>query len=117
MEGDLLLDKPSFLGPIMRTLRALQRHGPILPAAAIHLECLLVTIDIELDTGPRTPQSRNGALLAPIKGSFRFAVDKVGGVVAGAVEAAVAEKIRVGEVGADLLGRGPEVVEGVFLVG
>jgi hypothetical protein len=45
------------------------------------------------------------------------AIGQVAGIIAGAVLAAVTEKVGVGEVGADLFGSGPEIVEGLGLVG
>ena len=54
---------------------------------------------------------------APVVGAVLGAVDEIAGVVAGAVGAAVAEEVGGGEVGADLLGRRPEVVDVVLLVG
>jgi len=53
----------------------------------------------------------------PVVGAVLGAVDEVAGVVAGAVGTAVAEEVGGGEVGADLLGGGPEVIDIVLLVG
>ena len=72
---------------------------------------------IDLDPRPGTPESCHGAFLPPVVRPVRLAVGQVAGVVAGAVVAAVAVESWVREVGADLLGCGPEVVEGVLLVG
>jgi hypothetical protein len=102
---------------IVQTLRALERHTPVLPTAAIDLERVLVREHVDLDTGPVTAKSSHGTLLAPVVRPLLVAVGEVAGIVAGAVEAAVPEQIWVREVGADLLGRGPEIVERVLLVG
>ena len=70
-----------------------------------------------MDSRPSTSKPRDGPFLAPVVGPVGFAVGQIAGVVAGAVEAAVAVQRWVREVGADLLGRGPEVVERVLLIG
>lgn len=89
---------------IEQSLRALERHAPILPSAAIDLECVLIGEDVDLDTGPGAAEASDGALLAPVVGPVLGAVGEVAGIVAGAVEAAVSQQIWVCEVGADLLG-------------
>lgn len=77
----------------------------------------LVGEDIELDTGPGAAETSDGSfLLAPVVGAF-FARGEVAVVVAGAVEAAISEEVGRAEVGADLLGGRPEVVDGAVLVG
>ena len=53
----------------------------------------------------------------PVVRAVLSAVDKVAVVVASAIEAAVAGKLRCSEVGTNLLGGGPEVVDRVLLVG
>lgn len=70
---------------------------------------------IDLDTAPGAAQARHGGSDAPVVGLL--AVGQVAGVVTRAALAAVALEIRVGEVGADLLGGGPEVIEAILLVG
>jgi hypothetical protein len=72
--------------------------------------------DVDLDAGPLAGESGDGGG-APVVGPVLGAVDDVAGVVAGAVGAAVADEVGRGEVGADLLGGGPEVVDVVLLVG
>ena len=47
----------------------------------------------------------------PIVRAILSTVDDVAVVIAGAVETAVAERLRCSEVGADLLGACPEVVD------
>lgn len=69
---------------------------------------------IDLNAAPCAPQARNRLDTPVVR---LLAVGEVAGVVPGAAGAAVAQKVRVGEVCADLLGGGPEVVEGVLLVG
>lgn len=75
----------------------------------------MVRKDIDLDAAPRAAQARHRARLPPIVGLL--AVRQETGVVAGAVRAAVAQQRRVREVGAELLGRGPEIVHGLRRVG
>lgn len=53
----------------------------------------------------------------PVVRTVLGAVDEVASVVAGAVEAAVAEKLRRREIGTNLLRRRPEVVDRVLLIG
>lgn len=85
--------------------------------ARVNLEGFLVREDIELDAGPRAAEASDGGLLlAPVVGAL-FARGEVAVVVAGAVEAAVSEEVGRAEVGADLLGGAPEVVDGAALVG
>lgn len=68
-----------------------------------------------MDAAPGASQACNGPGLAPV---VRLrAVGQVAGVVSRAALATVAQQVRVGEVGADLLRGGPEVVEGLCLVG
>ena len=89
----------------------------ILTGAAVHLERSLVRVDVELDAGPLAGERSDGARVAPVQGLSRAAVDDVAVVVASAVEAAVSKELGRGVVGADVLGCGPEVVDGVLLVG
>lgn len=100
----------------MQTLRLLERERAVLAAARVNLESLLLGEDVDLDAGPVAGEGGDGGG-APVVGSVLGAVDDVAGVVAGAVGAAVAEEVGGGEVGADLLGGGPEVVDVVELVG
>ena len=86
-------------------------------AAGVHLECLLIRIDINLDAGPLARKRCDGARVVPVVRAVLSAVDKVAVVVASAVEATVAGKLRCSEVGANLLRGGPEVVDRVLLVG
>lgn len=53
----------------------------------------------------------------PVGESGSVSVGEISGVVAGAVSAAVSEKVGVGEVSANLFGGAPEIVEGLGLVG
>lgn len=82
----------------------------ILSTAGINLECLLIRIHVYLDAAPCAPQSSHGAALAPIV--RLFAVRQVASIIASTPLAAITEQIWVGKVGTDLLGRGPEVVDG-----
>lgn len=69
-----------------------------------------------MDTRPSTAETRNGSFgFAP--GGGAGACGEVAVIVAGAVEAAVSEEFGRAEVGADLLGGTPEVVDGVAVVG
>jgi uncharacterized membrane protein len=77
----------------------------ILTWAAVHLEGLLIRVDIELDTRPSARQCSNRSRVAPVEDFARIALDNVAGVVSSAVETAVAEQLRCGLIGADLLGR------------
>jgi hypothetical protein len=86
----------------------------ILTGAAVHLESLLVRVDVELDAGPCTRKRSNGSSLAPVVRSLT--VNDVAVVVACAVCAAVAKEFGWGVVGTDLLRRWPEVVHRVLLV-
>jgi hypothetical protein len=70
---------------------------------------------INLNTTPCAAQASNGGSHAPV--IRLLAVGQVAGVVTGAALAAVALEVWVGEVGADLLGGGPEVIQRVGLVG
>ena len=79
----------------MQALRALERHTPILPAAAVDLECILIREDVDLDPGPGAAEASHGTLLAPVVGPLLGAVGQVAGIIAGAVEAAVPEQIGV----------------------
>lgn len=88
----------------------------ILTGAAVHLERLLVGVNVKLDTRPRTRKRCNRSGLAPVEGAVLVAVDDVAVVVPGAVEAAVAVKLGRSVVGTNLLGRRPEVVDRVLLV-
>lgn len=91
-----------------------EKRQTILPPAGVNLEGLLVGVHVDLDAAPGAAESSDGGG-APVVGLE--AVGQVAGVIAGAVLAAVAAQRGVGEVGADLLGGGPEVVVGVGLVG
>ena len=94
-----------------------RRKHTVLTTAAIHLESLLISVDVELDTRPRAGQRSNGTRFTPVERAILITVDSVAVVVTGAVVTAVAEELRRCEVGADLLGSRPEVVDGVLLVG
>ena len=76
----------------------------VLAAAAVHLERVLVAKDIDLDAGPCTAQTGNRALLTPVEWTVLSSVDKIACVITCAVGSAVAEKVRIREVCADLLG-------------
>jgi hypothetical protein len=89
----------------------------ILAGTAVHLESLLVREDVELDTRPRTRESCDRSSLAPVERTVLCAVDNVAVIVTSAVETTVAKEFRRGVVSTNLLGRGPEVVHGVLLVG
>ena len=89
----------------------------VLARAAVHLERILVGEDVDLDAGEVAAERGDGALGAPVVGPVLGAVDQPGVVVAGAVEAAVAHDFGRGEVRAELLGGGPEVVDRVPVVG
>jgi hypothetical protein len=88
-----------------------------LTGAGVHLECLLIRVDVELDAGPLARQSRNGSSVVPVIGAVLGAVYYPAGVITSAVESAVAERLWCGEIGTDLLRRRPEVVDRVLLVG
>lgn len=88
----------------------------VLANAAVNLESLLVRVDIELDAGEVAPKRGNWTTSAPIIGTILVAIDKPAVVVACAVEPAVALELRCSEVGAELLGRGPEIIDGILLV-
>lgn len=88
----------------------------ILANAAVHLESLLIGVDINLDTRPRAEKRGNRTRFAPVEGTILVTVDGVAVVVAGAVVAAVTEEFGRSQVGANLLGSGPEVVDGVLLI-
>lgn len=70
---------------------------------------------VDLDAGPGRAKTGNGCANAPVE--WLFAVGEIAGVVAGAVEAAVAEQVWVGEVGAELFGGAKEVIDRAGLVG
>jgi len=88
----------------------------ILATAGVDLECLLLREDVDLDARPRASE-RGDRSSVPVVRAVLGTVGDVAGIVASAVGAAVAESLGRGEVGADLLGRGPEVVDAVLLVG
>lgn len=77
----------------------------------------MIGVDVELDAGPRARQGGNRSRHAPIEGAILVTVDNVAGVVACAIGSAVAIQLRCGEVGTNLLRRGPEVVDRVLQVG
>lgn len=81
------------------------------------MERLLVGENINVDTRPLARETGDGARSPPVVRAVLCAVHDVAVVVAGAVGAAVAEQLRGGVVGAELLRGGPEVVDGVLLVG
>lgn len=62
-------------------------------------------------------QCCDGSLLSPVVRSVLLSVDKIAGIVARAISAAVAQQRRIREVRADLFRAGPEVVQAVFLIG
>jgi hypothetical protein len=88
-----------------------------LTGAGVHLKRLLIGKDVEFDAGPLARQSCNGSSVVPIVGTVLGAVHNPAGVIASAVESAVAERLWCSEVGTDLLWRRPEVVDRVLLVG
>lgn len=71
----------------------------------------MVGVNVELDTRPLTRQRSDRAGVAPVQSFSLVAVDKVAVIVTSAVEAAVAKKLGRSQVGADLLGSRPEVVD------
>ena len=111
----VLLDKSRPVFNTMKTLRALQSHRSVLSAARVDLEGILVRVDVELNTTPRASQSSHGALVTPVVGSL--AVVDVRSIITGAVVSAVPDNGRVAEVGAELRGGCPEIVDRAGLVG
>jgi hypothetical protein len=77
----------------------------------------LIGVDVELDAGPRARQGSNWSRRAPIEGAVLVTVDDVAGIVARAVRSTVAVRLGRGKVGANLLGRGPEIIDRVLQVG
>ena len=69
-------------------LALLDRNGPVLAAAAIDLQTLLVGIDIHLDTGRIAGQCQNGDIRS-FWGRIAWSVKDKGVVVSGTVETAV----------------------------
>jgi hypothetical protein len=88
-----------------------------LTTTAVHLESLLIGVNVELDAGPRARQGSNWSRCAPIEGAILVTVDDVAGIVARAVRSTVAVRLWSGKVGANLLGRGPEIIDRVLQVG
>lgn len=112
----VLLHSAGTVSLVEQTLRLLERESAVLATAGVDLESFLLGVDVDLDAGPLGREGGDGSG-APVVGAVLGAVNDVAGVVAGAVGAAVAEEVGRGEVCADLLGRGPEVVDAVLLVG
>lgn len=112
----VLLDSARARSVVEQTLGLFESEGAVLAAARVDLEGFLLGVDVNLDAGPVAGEGCDGSRV-PVVRAVLGAVDEVAGVIAGAVGAAVAEEVGGGEVGADLLGRGPEVVDVVLLVG
>ena len=90
-DTSVLLDRPRAVADVEQALRLLQRHAAVLAPAAVHLEGLLVRVNVDLDARPGAAQSRHGPLFAPVEGAVLVPVREVAGVVAGAVVPAVPE--------------------------
>lgn len=73
--------------------------------------------DVDLDTRERTRDGSDRSRLAPIVGSILISVNQPAGIVTNASTATTADKVRRSQVGADLLGRGPEIEYATLLVG
>lgn len=120
-----LRDNPRPVRDVEEALGRLQRHGPVLPAARVDLEGVLVGEDLELDAAPRAAEAGDRDADLPVVGRgafgdeacvwFRLLVYGFGGQGEGRIT--IAYEIGVGRVGTNLLWRAPEVVVGVGSVG
>jgi hypothetical protein len=77
----------------------------ILARTAVHLESLLVRVDVELDAGPRTGKRCDGSSLMPVVRAILSTVDQVAVVVTCAIKTAVAKELGRSVVGTNLFGR------------
>lgn len=65
---------------ILETLGLLERHGALLLSAAVELESILISVDVELDARPGGGDSGHRTLGSPVKVSELATVDAVAGV-------------------------------------
>lgn len=91
------------------------RHT-ILASASVNLESILIGIDIELDACEIAGYTSDGSHCMPVVGPLLRPINDIAVVVTCAICSAVSEQLRRRVVRADLLGRGPEIVDRVFLI-
>jgi hypothetical protein len=65
---------------VLETLGLLERHGTLLLSAAVELEGILISVDVELDTRPGGGDSGHGTLGSPVIVAELAAVDAVASV-------------------------------------
>ena len=88
----------------------------ILAVAGIDLEGLLLGEYINLDATVRTRQCRNRSLFSPIIRTKLISIDDIARIVARTVCSAIVNKLGSSEVGTDLLGGRPIVIDRVLLI-
>lgn len=72
----VLGDGAGEVGVVGQPLRLLEGEGAVLPVAAVHLEGVLVRVDVELDARPRRRDGRDGAVRAPVIVAERLSVHR-----------------------------------------
>lgn len=92
------------------------RSHTILTAAGVHLESILIAVDVKLDAGEVAGHTSDGTHVMPVIGSFLRTINDIAVIVTCAVSSAISDQLRCSVVCSDLLGGGPKVVDRVFLI-
>jgi len=87
------------------SMESSQLQHTILAGTAVHLESLLIRVDIQLDARPLARQGSDGSRVDPVEDFTLVTIDNVAVVVTSAVGTAVAKQLGRTGVGTNLLGR------------